>query len=150
MPRCSVCKHWIGVPDGRGKSGRANVAILRGRRRRSRRRWWGNSSGGEGKWGSSGSEDGGIERWGKGKEKEEGGSGGGGGGGSSSSGEEDERRRRRKKKESVAEKSSVLCVECGHVTHMGHAREWFARHKLCPEEGCLCPCGEKDNGGGGW
>ena len=31
MPRCVICQHWLGVPDGRGKSGVAAVAALGGK-----------------------------------------------------------------------------------------------------------------------
>lgn len=35
----------------------------------------------------------------------------------------------------------VLCAGCGHGFHGGHAREWFARHGVCPVVDCGCVCG---------
>lgn len=33
-----------------------------------------------------------------------------------------------------------VCQRCWHVTHTGHAEEWFRRHKTCPASGCDCQC----------
>ncbi|RPB15421.1 hypothetical protein P167DRAFT_571494 [Morchella conica CCBAS932] len=33
-----------------------------------------------------------------------------------------------------------FCLSCNHGMHSGHAREWFARHVLCPVPECDCRC----------
>ena len=33
-----------------------------------------------------------------------------------------------------------FCRRCWHVTHAGHAEEWFRRHSICPARGCDCRC----------
>ncbi|KAF2400280.1 hypothetical protein EJ06DRAFT_424391 [Trichodelitschia bisporula] len=35
----------------------------------------------------------------------------------------------------------VYCMTCGHGCHGHHARDWFARHKVCPVPDCQCMCG---------
>ena len=39
-----------------------------------------------------------------------------------------------------------VCQGCWHVTHAGHAEEWFRRHRVCPASGCDCRCAEVDVG----
>ncbi|KAH6627854.1 hypothetical protein F5144DRAFT_631111 [Chaetomium tenue] len=39
----------------------------------------------------------------------------------------------------------TFCVACGHVLHLDHAREWFARHRECPVPECRCLCNSKIN-----
>ncbi|RDW57541.1 uncharacterized protein DSM5745_11436 [Aspergillus mulundensis] len=34
----------------------------------------------------------------------------------------------------------VFCINCNHGFHAHHAREWFARHKVCPVAECSCIC----------
>ena len=34
-----------------------------------------------------------------------------------------------------------FCNTCHHGYHASHAREWFARHKICPVPECTCLCG---------
>ncbi|KAF2101528.1 hypothetical protein NA57DRAFT_34974 [Rhizodiscina lignyota] len=47
-----------------------------------------------------------------------------------------------KPKEAMAlEKMTVWCMNCNHGFHGGHAREWFARHRLCAVPDCGCHCG---------
>ena len=33
-----------------------------------------------------------------------------------------------------------FCAICHHGFHSGHAREWFAKHRVCPIAGCGCTC----------
>lgn len=33
-----------------------------------------------------------------------------------------------------------FCLSCNHGMHSGHAREWFAKHKICPVPDCACRC----------
>lgn len=35
----------------------------------------------------------------------------------------------------------VFCMTCTHGFHGHHAREWFARHAMCPVPDCGCMCG---------
>lgn len=80
-------------------------------------------------------------------------SGGGGGGGSGSAsgsgigvggsgigggGSEMEARRR-------TARFPTFCVACGHVLHLDHARQWFARHRECPVPECRCLCNSRVN-----
>ena len=37
-----------------------------------------------------------------------------------------------------------VCLSCRHVYHRGHAREWFARHKVCASVECVCRCDDVD------
>jgi hypothetical protein len=34
----------------------------------------------------------------------------------------------------------VFCINCNHGFHAHHAREWFAKHKVCPVAECSCIC----------
>ncbi|KAJ0420049.1 WD40-repeat-containing domain protein [Aspergillus carlsbadensis] len=34
----------------------------------------------------------------------------------------------------------VFCINCNHGFHAHHAREWFAKHKICPVAECSCIC----------
>jgi WD repeat-containing protein mio len=36
---------------------------------------------------------------------------------------------------------ALYCMECLHVFHGHHAREWFARQRVCPVPDCECMCG---------
>ena len=47
------------------------------------------------------------------------------------------------KKEAMDNFVSV-CRGCWHVTHAGHAEEWFRRHSVCPASGCDCRCVDVD------
>jgi hypothetical protein len=38
-------------------------------------------------------------------------------------------------------KQDVHCMTCDHAFHGNHARDWFARHKMCPVPNCRCMCG---------
>ncbi|CCK69534.1 Sea4p KNAG_0C04320 [Huiozyma naganishii CBS 8797] len=33
-----------------------------------------------------------------------------------------------------------FCLSCNHGMHAGHAEEWFAKHSVCPTQGCDCQC----------
>lgn len=33
-----------------------------------------------------------------------------------------------------------FCISCGHGYHANHAREWFAKHQICPVPSCKCMC----------
>jgi hypothetical protein len=35
----------------------------------------------------------------------------------------------------------VFCMNCTHGFHGNHARDWFARHAMCPVPDCGCMCG---------
>ncbi|OCK79793.1 hypothetical protein K432DRAFT_329449 [Lepidopterella palustris CBS 459.81] len=35
----------------------------------------------------------------------------------------------------------VFCMKCTHGFHGNHARDWFARHAMCPVPDCQCMCG---------
>ena len=39
-----------------------------------------------------------------------------------------------------------VCHGCWHVSHAGHAEEWFRRHSVCAVSGCECRCVEVDAG----
>jgi hypothetical protein len=39
----------------------------------------------------------------------------------------------------------TFCVACGHVLHLDHARQWFARHRECPVPECRCTCCGRGN-----
>ncbi|KAL2256342.1 hypothetical protein VTK26DRAFT_1818 [Humicola hyalothermophila] len=39
----------------------------------------------------------------------------------------------------------TFCVACGHVLHLDHARQWFARHRECPVPECRCLCAGRVN-----
>ena len=43
----------------------------------------------------------------------------------------------------------VVCRGCWHMSHAGHAEEWFREHDVCAVPGCECRCGEVDAGVGG-
>ncbi|KAL2022316.1 hypothetical protein VTK56DRAFT_5714 [Thermocarpiscus australiensis] len=34
----------------------------------------------------------------------------------------------------------TFCASCGHVLHLDHAKQWFARHRECPVPECRCLC----------
>lgn len=60
-------------------------------------------------------------------------------------------------KATVAEKMSAeeakdrfinVCRGCWHVSHAGHAEEWFRRHRVCPAAECQCRCVDVDAGVG--
>ena len=42
----------------------------------------------------------------------------------------------------------AVCRGCWHMSHGGHAREWFGEHDVCPVPECECRCGEVDGLGG--
>ena len=35
----------------------------------------------------------------------------------------------------------TFCASCGHGLHAHHARQWFAKHGMCPVPDCGCLCG---------
>ncbi|KAL8726362.1 MAG: hypothetical protein Q9166_006769 [cf. Caloplaca sp. 2 TL-2023] len=39
-----------------------------------------------------------------------------------------------------------VCQGCWHMSHVGHAEEWFEINKTCPVPGCECRCGERNGG----
>jgi hypothetical protein len=39
----------------------------------------------------------------------------------------------------------TFCAACGHVLHLDHARQWFARHRECPVPECRCLCNTRVN-----
>ncbi|EAQ89186.1 hypothetical protein CHGG_05805 [Chaetomium globosum CBS 148.51] len=67
------------------------------------------------------------------------GAGGSGGSGSGSGSGSDAEARRR------TARFPTFCVACGHVLHLDHAREWFARHRECPVPECRCLCNSRIN-----
>ncbi len=38
----------------------------------------------------------------------------------------------------------MVCKGCWHMSHGGHAEEWFQEHDVCAAPGCECRCGEID------
>jgi hypothetical protein len=40
----------------------------------------------------------------------------------------------------VTRRFIVFCINCNHGFHAHHAREWFAKHKVCPVAECSCIC----------
>ncbi|KAF2841125.1 hypothetical protein M501DRAFT_928761 [Patellaria atrata CBS 101060] len=38
-------------------------------------------------------------------------------------------------------KFMTFCMTCTHGFHAGHARDWFAKHAMCPVPDCQCMCG---------
>jgi hypothetical protein len=43
--------------------------------------------------------------------------------------------------EDTIAKQVLHCMTCDHAFHGNHARDWFARHKMCPVPDCRCMCG---------
>ena len=44
------------------------------------------------------------------------------------------------KKNDLMAKMITFCRGCAHGFHADHAREWFAKHKVCPVVDCECCC----------
>jgi hypothetical protein len=45
------------------------------------------------------------------------------------------------KNEDLEARLMVFCMGCSHGFHGHHARDWFARHAMCPVPDCGCMCG---------
>lgn len=45
------------------------------------------------------------------------------------------------KGEDLEARLMVFCMSCTHGFHGHHARDWFARHAMCPVPDCGCMCG---------
>ena len=45
------------------------------------------------------------------------------------------------KEEDMEARLMVFCMNCTHGFHGHHARDWFARHAMCPVPDCQCMCG---------
>lgn len=45
----------------------------------------------------------------------------------------------------MAARFPTFCLQCEHVLHLDHAREWFARHQECPVPECRCKCNFRVN-----
>jgi hypothetical protein len=45
------------------------------------------------------------------------------------------------KQDDLEAKLMVFCMNCSHGFHGHHARDWFARHGMCPVPDCGCMCG---------
>jgi hypothetical protein len=45
------------------------------------------------------------------------------------------------KEEDMEARLMVFCMSCSHGFHGHHARDWFARHGMCPVPDCGCMCG---------
>jgi hypothetical protein len=43
--------------------------------------------------------------------------------------------------EDALARQALYCMTCEHVFHGHHARDWFARHRMCPVPDCGCMCG---------
>lgn len=50
------------------------------------------------------------------------------------------------KKINPLEEFVMVCKGCWHMSHGGHAEEWFREHDVCPVPGCNCRCGNIDDG----
>jgi WD repeat-containing protein mio len=42
--------------------------------------------------------------------------------------------------EDVTKRFVAFCMSCNHGFHAHHARDWFARHAICPIPECNCTC----------
>lgn len=49
-------------------------------------------------------------------------------------------------KKTTLSKFVSVCRTCWHMSHGGHANEWFAKHQICPVPDCECRCVEVDYG----
>ncbi|OOQ86738.1 ubiquitin-protein ligase E3 [Penicillium brasilianum] len=47
---------------------------------------------------------------------------------------------RKAAEDEVMKRFVVFCINCNHGHHAHHARDWFARHKICPVAECNCIC----------
>jgi hypothetical protein len=45
------------------------------------------------------------------------------------------------KEEDMEARLIVFCMSCTHGFHGHHAKDWFARHAMCPVPDCQCMCG---------
>jgi len=36
-----------------------------------------------------------------------------------------------------------FCMSCNHGSHAHHARDWFAKHQMCPVPDCNCLCARR-------
>lgn len=45
------------------------------------------------------------------------------------------------KEEDLEARLMVFCMSCTHGFHGHHARDWFAKHAMCPVPDCQCMCG---------
>ncbi|KAJ1335417.1 SEA/GATOR complex protein SEA4/MIOS [Microdochium nivale] len=45
----------------------------------------------------------------------------------------------------AAARFPTFCLQCDHVLHLDHARQWFARHVECPVPECRCRCNFRAN-----
>ncbi|KAK1781691.1 hypothetical protein QBC45DRAFT_404522 [Copromyces sp. CBS 386.78] len=45
----------------------------------------------------------------------------------------------------MAARFPTFCLQCEHVLHLDHAREWFSRHQECPVPECRCKCNFRAN-----
>jgi hypothetical protein len=45
------------------------------------------------------------------------------------------------KSEDLESRLMVFCMSCTHGFHGHHARDWFAKHSMCPVPDCNCMCG---------
>jgi hypothetical protein len=45
------------------------------------------------------------------------------------------------KQDDLEARLMVFCMNCSHGFHGHHARDWFARHGMCPVPDCGCMCG---------
>ena len=50
--------------------------------------------------------------------------------------------------EESSDNSTSVCLNCWHVSHLGHAKLWFSNHAVCPATGCKCHCQEVGRGFG--
>ncbi|KAK3322547.1 hypothetical protein B0H66DRAFT_554632 [Apodospora peruviana] len=45
----------------------------------------------------------------------------------------------------LAARFPTFCLQCEHVLHLDHARQWFTRHQECPVPECRCKCNFRAN-----
>lgn len=45
----------------------------------------------------------------------------------------------------LAARFPTFCLQCEHVLHLDHARQWFMRHQECPVPECRCKCNFRAN-----
>ncbi|KAL1989306.1 hypothetical protein VTN96DRAFT_68 [Rasamsonia emersonii] len=52
----------------------------------------------------------------------------------------DSKENRKPTEDDLTRRFVVFCINCNHGFHANHARDWFARHQVCPVAECSCIC----------
>lgn len=117
MPRCGICKLWLGTPDPARAAAVAVPAAVNSTA----------AGAGAGAGATSASASG-----------QPPGSSGGPGGAAEAAARKKESEKARL--EAAMAKFLTFCLRCGHGFHANHARGWFERHSVCPVPDCRCLC----------